>query len=72
MAILAGLVLLLPGFFTLFHGADAGASLPGWLIRDLIGASVSGAVLMCWGATTVRQRQSQIHDLTPLRIRSRR
>ena len=72
MAVLAGLVLMIPGIFGMLHGASTGTeAMPTWLIRDLIVSTLSGVALTYWGTTLIRQRELELNELQPARIRRR-
>lgn len=72
MAVLAGLVLMVPGFFALLHAGSTGGAIPGWIVRDLVISSLSGAALMLWGASHIRHRELELNDVKPVRVRARR
>ena len=63
---------MIPGLFALLYAASDAAAMPGWLVRDLIVASLSGAALLYWGAALIRNRELQLHELDGVRVRSRR
>jgi hypothetical protein len=72
LAVLAGLFLMLPGIFAMLHTTTSAVAMPGWLIRDLIVSTLSGAALMVWGASHIRNRELELHEMTPVRVRNRR
>ncbi len=69
LAVLAGLFLLLPGVFAMLHTASSTVAMPGWIVRDLIVSSFGGAALMVWGASHIRHRELELHELRPVRVR---
>ena len=67
IAVLAGLFLTLPGFFSLIHAQFSRMPTPGWVVRDLLIAALCGLALMVWGGSIVRRRELALYDLDEMR-----